>query len=105
MRPGTNAASTGGGARPDATTHHPLYGHEASSGDRRLIAGEWRIPELSVAVICNATTPQHCVLVTTLARVVEDTAAQGSGSPSIIAIGEMVKLRAALMPFAITLVV
>jgi len=60
-------------------------------------------PELSVAVICNATTPQQCVLVTTLARVVKDTAAQGLGSPSIIAIGEMVKLRAALVPFAITL--
>ena len=59
--------------------------------------------ELSVAVICNATTPQQCVLVTTLARVVRDTAAQGLGSPSIIAIGEMVKLRAALVPFAITL--
>jgi siroheme synthase len=41
--------------------------------------------------------------VTTLARVVRDTAAQGLGSPSIIAIGEMVKLRAALVPFAITL--
>jgi uroporphyrin-III C-methyltransferase len=60
-------------------------------------------PELSVAVICNATTPQQCVLVTTLARVVRDTASQGLGSPSIIAIGEMVKLRAALVPFAITL--
>jgi uroporphyrin-III C-methyltransferase len=60
-------------------------------------------PELSVAVICNATTPQQCVLVTTLARVVRDSAAQGLGSPSIIAIGEMVKLRAALVPFAITL--
>ncbi len=59
--------------------------------------------ELSVAVICNATTPQQCVLVTTLARVVRDSAAQGLGSPSIIAIGEMVKLRAALVPFAITL--
>jgi uroporphyrin-III C-methyltransferase len=60
-------------------------------------------PELSVAVICNATPPQQCVLVTTLARVVRDSAAQGLGSPSIIAIGEMVKLRAALVPFAITL--
>jgi uroporphyrin-III C-methyltransferase len=60
-------------------------------------------PELSVAVICNATTPQQCVLVTTLARVVRDSAAQGLGSPSIIAIGEMVKLRAALVPFAISL--
>jgi len=60
-------------------------------------------PELSVAVICNATTPQQCVLVTTLARVVRDSAAQGLGSPSIIAIAEMVKLRAALVPFAITL--
>jgi uroporphyrin-III C-methyltransferase len=60
-------------------------------------------PELSVAVICNATTPEQRVLVTTLARVVGDTAAHGLGSPSIIAIGEMVKLRAALVPFAITL--
>jgi uroporphyrin-III C-methyltransferase len=60
-------------------------------------------PGSSVAVICNATTPQQSVLVTTLARVVEDAAAQGLGAPSIIAICEMVKLRAALMPFAITL--
>jgi siroheme synthase len=35
--------------------------------------------------------------------VARDVQARGLGSPSIIAIGEMVKLRAALTPFAITL--
>jgi len=60
-------------------------------------------PETPVAVVCNATTPQQRVLVTTLMRVAEDTAARGVGSPSVIAIGEMVKLRAALTPFSITL--
>ena len=57
----------------------------------------------SVAVVCNATTPEQRVLVTTLANVVEDAARAGLGSPSIVAIGEMVQLRAALTPFAITL--
>jgi siroheme synthase len=43
------------------------------------------------------------VLVTTLQRVAADVAAQRLSAPSIIAIGEMVKLRAALTPFAVTL--
>ncbi len=59
--------------------------------------------DTTVAVVCEATTPRQRVLVTTLNRVSAEAAAQGLGSPSIIAIGEMVKLRAALLPFAITL--
>jgi uroporphyrin-III C-methyltransferase len=60
-------------------------------------------PEMTVAVVCDATTPQQRVLVSTLTHVAAEVLAQGFGSPSIIAIGEMVKLRAALTPFAITL--
>ena len=59
--------------------------------------------ETAVAVVCDATTLRQRVLVTTLARVAEEVVAQGFGSPSIIAIGEMVRLRAALLPFAVTL--
>jgi uroporphyrin-III C-methyltransferase len=60
-------------------------------------------PETAVAVVCDATTPRQRVLVTTLQRVAADVAAQRLSAPSIIAIGEMVKLRAALTPFAVTL--
>ncbi len=60
-------------------------------------------PETTAAVVRDATTPQQRVLVTTLGRVAAEAAAQGLGSPSIVAIGEMVKLRAALLPFAVTL--
>jgi uroporphyrin-III C-methyltransferase len=60
-------------------------------------------PETTVAVVCNATTPQQRVLVSTLMHVAKEAVAQGLASPSIIAIGEMVKLRPALMPFAVTL--
>lgn len=68
-----------------------------------LIAGGLSA-ETAVAVVCDATTLRQRVLVTTLARVAEDAIAQSFGSPSIVAIGEMVKLRAALTPFSITLV-
>jgi uroporphyrin-III C-methyltransferase len=60
-------------------------------------------PDLPVAVVHSATTPQQRVLVTTLRRVAEEAAAGGFGSPSIVAFGEMVRLREALMPFAIAL--
>jgi uroporphyrin-III C-methyltransferase len=60
-------------------------------------------PETPTAVVCEATTPRQRTLVTTLLRVAQDVAAQGLGSPSIVAIGEMVNLRAALTPFALTL--
>jgi uroporphyrin-III C-methyltransferase len=68
-----------------------------------LLAGGMA-PELPVAIVNNATTPRQRVFVTTLAYAGVDAAAQGFGAPSIIAIGEMVRLREALSPFAITLV-
>jgi uroporphyrin-III C-methyltransferase len=67
-----------------------------------LIAGGLS-PETAVAVVCEATTSRQRVLVATLSSVAAEVTAQGLGSPSIVAIGEMVKLRAALTPFAITL--
>jgi uroporphyrin-III C-methyltransferase len=67
-----------------------------------LLAGGMS-PDLPVAIVNNATTPQQRVFVTTLVQAGVDAAAQGFGAPSIIAIGEMVRLREALSPFAITL--
>jgi uroporphyrin-III C-methyltransferase len=67
-----------------------------------LLAGGMS-PDLPVAIVNNATMPQQRVFVTTLARAGADAAVQGFGAPSIIAIGEMVRLREALSPFAITL--
>jgi uroporphyrin-III C-methyltransferase len=60
-------------------------------------------PDLPVAVIQDATTPAQRVLVSTLAGVAVAAAAQGLASPAIIAIGEMVRLRAALLPLSVPL--
>ena len=60
-------------------------------------------PGLPVAVIQDATTPEQRVLVSSIARVGEEVAAQGFGSPAIVAIGEMVRLREALLPLSIDL--
>jgi uroporphyrin-III C-methyltransferase len=62
-------------------------------------------PDLPVAIVNNATTPGQRVFISTLARVGADAAVQGFGAPSIVAIGEMVRLREALSPLAITMVV
>jgi uroporphyrin-III C-methyltransferase len=59
--------------------------------------------DLPAAVVQDATTAAQRVLVTTLARVAEDAAAQGFGSPAIVAFGEMIRLREALVPFAVTI--
>jgi uroporphyrin-III C-methyltransferase len=67
-----------------------------------LLAGGMS-PDMPVAIVNNATTPQQRVFVTTLAKAGVDAAAQGFGAPSIIAIGEMVRLREALSPFAVSL--
>jgi len=67
-----------------------------------LLAGGMS-PDMPVAIVNNATTPQQRVFVTTLARAGVDAAAQGFGAPSIIAIGEMVRLREVLSPFAVSL--
>jgi uroporphyrin-III C-methyltransferase len=81
-----------------------------------LYMGMSRLPEIAdallaagmssstpVAIVNNATMPQQRVFVTTLARAGVDAAAQGFGAPSIIAIGEIVRVREALSPLAITL--
>jgi uroporphyrin-III C-methyltransferase len=67
-----------------------------------LLAGGMS-PDMPVAIVNNATTPRQRVFVSTLARAGVDAAVQGFGAPSIIAIGEMVRLREALLPFAITM--
>jgi len=59
--------------------------------------------DVPVAIVNNATTPQQRVFVTTLEKAGVDAATQGFGAPSIIAIGEIVRVREALSPFAITL--
>jgi uroporphyrin-III C-methyltransferase len=61
-------------------------------------------PETPVAIVNNATTPQQRVFVSTLEHAGVEAAAQGFGAPSIIAIGEMIRLREALSPFAISMV-
>jgi uroporphyrin-III C-methyltransferase len=58
-------------------------------------------PETPAAVVCEATTPKQRVLVTSLQCVAREAVAQGLGSPSIVAIGEMVRLRAALSQYAL----
>ncbi len=62
---------------------------------QRLIAGGRR-PDEPVAVVSKATTPAQRVLETTLARAAADVAAAGIEPPAIVAIGEVVKLRASL---------
>jgi uroporphyrin-III C-methyltransferase len=60
-------------------------------------------PNLPAAVVHSATTAEQRVLVSTLAGIAEEAVANGFGSPSIVAIGEMVRLRAALLPLAVAL--
>jgi uroporphyrin-III C-methyltransferase len=59
----------------------------------RLLAGGRR-PDEPVAIISKATTPTQSVLVSTLGEIAA--AASGIQTPSIIVIGEVVRLRAAL---------
>ena len=56
-----------------------------------------------LAIVADATTPRQRVLVSTLARAAVDAKAQGLAAPAIIAIGEIVRLREALLPFAVSL--
>ena len=58
----------------------------------RLIA-EGRAPDEPVAFVCNATTRQQQVLVTTLADAEKDAAAAGLSPPAIVVVGEVVRLR------------
>jgi len=61
----------------------------------RLIAAG-RTPGEPVAIVSKATTPDQRVLVSTLAEAAATAAASGIEGPTIIAIGEVVRLRAAL---------
>jgi len=56
-----------------------------------------------LAVISDATTPRQRVMVSTLARAKSDVDEQGLAAPAIIAIGEIVRLRAGIAPLAIGL--
>jgi uroporphyrin-III C-methyltransferase len=68
--------------------------------DALLAAG--MAPQLPAAIVSHATTSQQHVFVSTLSRLVPDGAAH-LATPSIVAFGEMVRLREALLPFAIDL--
>jgi uroporphyrin-III C-methyltransferase len=50
----------------------------------------------SVAIVCRAATPEQRVLETTLAACAADAAAAGLEPPAIVAVGPVVRLRAAL---------
>jgi len=59
--------------------------------------------DMPVALVAQATTPNQRVMISTLGKVVVDVAEKGFSAPVIIAIGQIVSLRAALAPMAITL--
>jgi uroporphyrin-III C-methyltransferase len=61
----------------------------------RLIAGG-RSPDEPVAIVSKATTPAQRVLVATLASAAADAAAAAIEAPTIVAVGEVVRLRATL---------
>jgi uroporphyrin-III C-methyltransferase len=61
----------------------------------RLIAAGRKADE-PVAIVSKATTPAQHVLVTSLAKAAASAAASGIEAPTIIVIGEVVRLRAAL---------
>lgn len=55
-----------------------------------------RSPDEPVAFVCNAATEHQQVLETTLARAEADVEASGLEPPSVVVVGEVVRLRAAL---------
>ena len=68
--------------------------HLGSIAARLIAAG--RAPNEPVAIVSKATTPAQRVVVTSLAEAAAAAAAAGIEGPTIIAIGEVVRLRAAL---------
>jgi len=62
--------------------------------ERLMAAG--RPPMTPVAVISDATTDRQSVITTTLARASREVVRLGAGSPAIIAVGEVVRLRETL---------
>lgn len=83
-----------------AATRQPivLYMAMASLGPiaAALIAGGLP-PGTSAAVVASATTGREAVVVSTLSRIAEDAAAAGIDPPAIVAIGEIVAVRARLI--------
>jgi uroporphyrin-III C-methyltransferase len=68
--------------------------HIAAIAARLIAAG--RTPDEPVAIVSKATTPAQRVVVTSLAEAAAAAATTGIEGPTIIAIGEVVRLRAAL---------
>ena len=68
--------------------------HIAAIAARLIAAG--RMPDEAVAIVSKATTPAQRVVVTSLAEAASAAAVAGIDGPTIIAIGEVVRLRAAL---------
>jgi uroporphyrin-III C-methyltransferase len=68
--------------------------HIAAIAARLIAAG--RTPNEPVAIVSKATTPAQRVVVTSLAEAAATAAAAGIEGPTIIAIGEVVRLRVAL---------
>src|SRR5207237_10181467 len=68
--------------------------HLGRIADRLIAAG--RAPHEPVAIISRATTPHQSVLVTTLQNAASDAAAAGAEAPTIIVVGEVVRLRQSL---------
>ena len=68
--------------------------HIAAIAARLIAAG--RMPDEAVAIVSKATTPAQKVVVTSLAEAASAAAVAGIEGPTIIAIGEVVRLHAAL---------
>jgi uroporphyrin-III C-methyltransferase len=68
--------------------------HIAAIATRLIAAG--RMPDEAVAIVSKATTPAQRVVVTSLAEAAAAAAVAGIEGPTIIAIGEVVRLRDAL---------
>ncbi len=68
--------------------------HLGTIAARLIEAG--RAPDDAVAVVSRAATPEQRVLETTLERAAADAAAAGIEPPAVVAIGDVVRLRAGL---------
>lgn len=71
--------------------------HIANVSARLIAAG--RDPAEPAAIVSKATTPEQRVVVSTLARIAADAAANGIETPAIIAIGGVVRLHETLAWF------
>lgn len=89
-----------------AATGLPIVLYMAMSGLPGIAAGLMAgglSPDTPVALVAEATTPAQRVLVTRLADAAATAEATGLGAPAIVAIGDIVALRAALAPTLLSL--